>query len=100
MAATVSNRAVASYSGADTPSDLFIRPIDVDWTAKLKNTRTPYLTGIGRAPANKMPRLKEEWGWGSLVANTTLLNGSLSNSQTNITVDDASLFQVGATFLF
>lgn len=97
MAATISNRALSGYSG-DTPSDLFIRPIDIDWTTKLKNTRTPYLTAIGRAPANKMPRLKEEFGWGSPVATTTLLNGALDISQTNVTVDDASLFQVGSTF--
>jgi len=97
VAATISNRALTGYSG-DTPSDLFVRPIEVDWTAKLKNTRTPYLTAIGRAPANKMPRLKEEFGWGSPVATTTLLNGALDASQTNVTVDDASLFQVGATF--
>lgn len=98
MAATISNRALTSYSG-DTPSDLFLVPIDYDFTKKQTRTDTPLRKLIGEDPAPKMPTLKLPWGWGSVDASTDQLNGSIDASQTSLTVDDASKFQVGLTFL-
>lgn len=98
MAATISNRALTQYSG-DTPSDLFLIPVDYDFTLKQTRTDTPLLKLIPRDPAPKMPTLKLPWGWGSADAMTDQLNGSIDASQTSLVVDDSSKFQVGLTFL-
>lgn len=98
MAATISNRALTQYAG-DTPTDLFLIPIDVDFTKKQKRTDTPLLKLIGRASAPKVPTLKLPWGWGSPDADTILLAQSLNATDTTFKIDDASKVQVGATIL-
>ena len=96
MASTVSNRALTQYSG-DTPSDLFIRDVPY-WFDKIKRTDTPLLRLISKGSAPSTPMLKLEWGWSSPDTDFDQLNGSLDASQTSVTVDDASKFQVGSVF--
>ena len=98
MAATYTNRALTQYT-ADVASGLFISsPNVIDWTKKTKRTDTPLLKLIGRGKANSPATIKDEWGWSSPDPDSDQLNGSLDASQTNITVDDASKFQVGSVF--
>lgn len=97
MAATYTNRAMTQYSG-DTAAALFLSPNVIDWTKKTKRTDTPLLKLIGRGKANTPAAIKDEWGWSSPDPDSDQLNGALDISQTNVTVDDASKFQVGSVF--
>lgn len=94
MAATTTNTAMAQYSGATTPSGLFIRDVP-HWMDKLKRTDTPLTKLIKKGAAPKTPMLKLEWGYGSPNPDLDQLNEALDNSETGVDVDNGAFFQVG-----
>lgn len=94
MAYTTTNEAMAQYSGATTPSGLFIRDVP-HWMDKLKRTDTPLSKLIAKGSAPKSPMLKLEWGYGAPNPDVDQLNEALDNSETGVDVDNGTVFQVG-----
>lgn len=100
MAATTTLQPLVSYSGSGgTPSDLFVRPVKLrEWKRKNARADAPFYKLIDTIGPPEQPALKAEWGYGSPAPIYDQLNGSINSSTTSVTVDDASKFQVGATF--
>jgi hypothetical protein len=99
VAATTNLAARDSISGSGVASANFRIPDMIDWKEHVRFTSAPLYKLIGRGKAPSKPVVKLPWGISYPLTVVGQLNGAYTSGGATLTVDDASLFQVGQTIL-